>query len=76
MRLGAWLVALLGMGWLREKVPFLFKNLLVEPTSVDELARTAVGFAVDDATGFVVMDADEIIRKSHAESLATFMASN
>lgn len=62
-----------GMAWLRSSVPFLFENLLVEPVGVDELAKTAVALATEEGTDYSEMYGTEIIKKSHAESLATFM---
>ena len=61
------------MAWLRSSVPFLFENLLVEPVGVDELAKTAVALATEEGNGYTEMYGTEIIKKSHAESLATFM---
>ena len=51
---------------------YLFDALLREPTAVDELARTAVDCALDGSGGkpFVVLDSDEIIRRSHKKGLA------
>ena len=65
-----------GMAWLRTTVPFVFENLLVQPVGVDELAKTAVSLSTEEGTGYTEVYGDEIIKKSHAESLSTFMDKN
>lgn len=65
-----------GMQFLKEKLPFLFENLLVEPVGVSELARTAVSLATEETGQYTMLGPDEIIKKSHAESLSEFVKQN
>eukprot|EP00041_Stephanoeca_diplocostata_P010276 m.163076 g.163076 ORF g.163076 m.163076 type:complete len:274 (+) comp18095_c0_seq3:222-1043(+) len=64
-----------GMEWLRQLIPSLFGNFLVEPVHVDELARTAVFMASKNAGAKAIetLGPDEIVKNSHAKGLTQFV---